>query len=87
VTIASRPSGGETAGDIEVIWVRREQKYFSNQGWTGFADLPAGQPSSVIYLHPQSTTIDFIAAKTCIAAVLWRKRHRGQKCLDPRDYR
>src|SRR5713101_7802399 len=24
----------ETAGDIEVIWVRREPKYFSNQGWT-----------------------------------------------------
>jgi hypothetical protein len=24
-------------------------------------------PSSIIYLHPQSPDIDFIAAKTCIA--------------------
>jgi len=26
---------GETAGDIEVIWVNREGKYFCEQGWTG----------------------------------------------------
>jgi hypothetical protein len=74
VTIASRPSGGETAGDIEVIWVWQEQKYFSKQGWTGFTDLPDRQfgseglrPSSVIYFHPQSPAIDFIAAKTRLA--------------------
>jgi hypothetical protein len=31
---------GGTAVDIEVIWVRREQKYFCKWGWTGFTDLP-----------------------------------------------
>jgi hypothetical protein len=25
----------ETAGDIEVIWVRREREYFSSEDWTG----------------------------------------------------
>jgi hypothetical protein len=35
VTIAIRPSWGhETAGDIEVIWVCDEGKYFSKWGWT-----------------------------------------------------
>jgi hypothetical protein len=46
VTIASRPSGGETTKDIDLIWVRREQKNFSNQGWTGFGDLPNRQFAS-----------------------------------------
>jgi hypothetical protein len=27
-------SWGETAGDIDLIWVRREGKYFCKQGWT-----------------------------------------------------
>src|SRR3977135_991975 len=27
--------GDETARDIEVIWVRRETKYFCKWGWTG----------------------------------------------------
>jgi hypothetical protein len=30
--------GDETARDIEVIWVRRERKYFCKRGWT--AELP-----------------------------------------------
>jgi hypothetical protein len=68
VTIASRSSGGETDGLIELILARAEVGYFSNRGWTGFADLPDGQfadkglwPSSAISLHPQSPTVDFIA--------------------------
>jgi hypothetical protein len=32
VTIASRPSGDETVGDVKVIWVRREGKYFCKWG-------------------------------------------------------
>jgi hypothetical protein len=32
----------ETAGDIEVIWVRGEAKFFCKGGWTGFSDLPVG---------------------------------------------
>ena len=39
VTIASRPSGDETGGLIELILARVKAEYFSNQGWTGFADL------------------------------------------------
>src|ERR1700687_1291423 len=35
VTIAIRPSGGGTARDIDLIWVRREQKYFWKWDWTG----------------------------------------------------
>ena len=30
----------ETAGDIEVIWGKREAEYFCKGGWTGFSDLP-----------------------------------------------
>jgi hypothetical protein len=74
VTIASRPSGGETGRLIELILASVKAEYFLNRGWTGFADLPDRQfasqgswPSSVIYLHPQSPTVDFIAAKPCIA--------------------
>jgi hypothetical protein len=37
------PLGDETAGDIEVIWVRRERKYFCKRGWT--AEQPVGQIS------------------------------------------
>jgi hypothetical protein len=33
------------AVDIEVIWVRREAKYFCKGGWTGFSDLPVGRSS------------------------------------------
>src|ERR1700719_2915835 len=35
VTIASRPSVWDgTAGDMDVIWVKREGKYFWQRGWT-----------------------------------------------------
>jgi hypothetical protein len=34
---------GETAVDIEVIWVNREAEYFCKWGWTGFTDLPVRQ--------------------------------------------
>jgi hypothetical protein len=40
VTIASRPSGDETGGLIELILAGAKAEYFSNRGWTGFADLP-----------------------------------------------
>src|SRR5260370_22971873 len=43
VTIASRPSGGETVRLIELILASVKAEYFSNRGWTGFADLPDGQ--------------------------------------------
>ena len=36
VTIAIRPSFGDgTAADVEVIWVKNEQEYFCERGWTG----------------------------------------------------
>jgi hypothetical protein len=35
VTIANRPSVGRDIVDVEVICVRREQKYFCKRGWTG----------------------------------------------------
>jgi hypothetical protein len=40
VTIAKRPSSGNgTAGDIDLIWVNREAKYFCKQVWTGQISL------------------------------------------------
>jgi hypothetical protein len=38
---------GRTARDIEVIWVRRERKYFCNQGWTGQITLIRFDKSAV----------------------------------------
>jgi hypothetical protein len=43
MTMANAPLWDGTAGDIEVIWVREEQKYFCKWGWTGFTDLPVRQ--------------------------------------------
>jgi hypothetical protein len=40
MTMANAPLWDGTAGDIEVIWVSRERKYFCKGGWTGFTDLP-----------------------------------------------
>jgi hypothetical protein len=37
------PLGSGTAGDIDLIWVKREAEYFCGRGWTGFGDLPVGQ--------------------------------------------
>src|SRR6478752_5484133 len=34
MTLRNAPLWGGTARDIEVIWVRRERKYFCNQDWT-----------------------------------------------------
>src|ERR1700686_4568475 len=43
VTTRDRPSDwDETARLSELIWVRREGKYFCKRGWTGFTDLPVG---------------------------------------------
>jgi len=39
VTIAIRPSVGGMARVLEVIWVRREWKYFWKQDWTGGISL------------------------------------------------
>jgi hypothetical protein len=37
VTIMIRPSVGDgTAGFLKLIWVRREEKYFCKEDWTGF---------------------------------------------------
>jgi hypothetical protein len=36
VTIAKRPSlWAGMARDVEVIWVKKEQEYFCEGGWTG----------------------------------------------------
>jgi hypothetical protein len=43
VTIAIRPFEGWTAINMKVIWVRREQKYFCEEGWTEIAKQPVGQ--------------------------------------------
>src|ERR1700688_4580729 len=40
VTIAIRPSVGETARVLKLIWVRRKQKYFCKWDWTA-RTLPA----------------------------------------------
>ena len=78
--------------DIDLIWVRRETKYFSNQGWT--IDLPEARlicptgslcaqtqpPCSVIYLHPQAATIDCIAASDP-ARTARRAAPRVLRCL------
>src|SRR6266853_6472878 len=34
MTMANAPLWGGTAGDIEVIWVKREAEYFCKWGWT-----------------------------------------------------
>ena len=34
VTIAKRPSVGQDGGDVELIWVSHERKYFCEQDWT-----------------------------------------------------
>ncbi len=39
-------SGGETVRLIELILASVKAEYFSNRGWTGFADLPDGQFAS-----------------------------------------
>jgi hypothetical protein len=43
MTMANAPLGDGTAGDVVLIWVKREAEYFCKWGWTGFTDLPAGQ--------------------------------------------
>src|SRR5439155_26714042 len=39
VTIASRPSVGRDGGDIVLIWVKQERKYFCKQDWTAGISL------------------------------------------------
>jgi hypothetical protein len=34
MTMANAPLGDGTADDIDLIWVKREQKYFRKWGWT-----------------------------------------------------
>jgi hypothetical protein len=89
VTIASRPSGGETGRLIELILASVKAEYFSNQGWTGFADLPDRQfasegrwASSVIYLDPQRAMIDFVAAKTRLAVASSNSARTGDALKD-----
>ncbi len=47
VTIAIRPSVGQDGFHMQLIWVRREAKYFCKRGLTRFleirSDLPVGQ--------------------------------------------
>jgi len=35
MTLRNAPLWDRTADDIDLIWVRRETKYFSKWGWTG----------------------------------------------------
>jgi len=43
VTIASAPLSGRDGATMEVIWVKREQDYFCERGWTGASVIcPAG---------------------------------------------
>ena len=44
VTIAIRPSVGETVRVLKLIWVRRKQKYFCKWDWTDRANQWAGIP-------------------------------------------
>jgi hypothetical protein len=47
VTIASRPSVGQDGESKQVIWVRREWKYFKKRGWTGASMIcPSGAIST-----------------------------------------
>jgi hypothetical protein len=44
VTIASAPLRDETAGDILLIWVKREAEYFCKSDWTGKSVIcPSGK--------------------------------------------
>src|SRR6266566_3456439 len=57
VTIAKRPSVGQDAMDLEVIWVRREEKYFCKRGWTSnLAKHEVICPSGQIRLNPFKKT-------------------------------
>jgi hypothetical protein len=73
VTIAIRPSSGVDESGLKVFLPGGKGKNFSNRGWTLICPTgcfarkrpSCGQrlPSSVIDLHPQSSDIDFVAAK------------------------
>ena len=53
MTIAIRPSErARTVGDVEVIWVKREQEYFSMQGWTRSVVLCPSGRSGLCGQHP-----------------------------------
>src|SRR5712692_1965028 len=44
MTMANAPLGDGTAGDIEVIWVKREAEYFCKWDWTGKSVIcPSGK--------------------------------------------
>jgi hypothetical protein len=44
--------GNGTAGDIDLIWGKREAEYFCRGGWTGFGDLPVRQKLAGGMLDP-----------------------------------
>src|SRR5258708_2590648 len=50
---AMRPLGDETAGDIGLIWVWRERKYFSKWGWTLESPNSSFRTSRAINNSPQ----------------------------------
>jgi hypothetical protein len=73
VTIAKRPFcvGGD-GGDVEVIWVKRESKYFCEEDWTGEALIcPSGD------LIPRFSSVE-TGAKTPLDA----RRLREQLEID-----
>ena len=66
VTIACRPLWDGTAADIEVIWVRREQEYFCERGWTrGSLNSLSGksEKGQNLLSHPTPRYLQSSAAK------------------------
>ena len=77
VTIASRPSVGRDAGDLLLIWVRRERKYFCNQDWTGQITLIRFNKSPATRSERQA-----VRAKRCshAKAILRRLSEAMRRC-------
>jgi hypothetical protein len=57
----------ETAEDIEVIWVRGEQKYFCKWGWTG---EPPNSPSGKSHRLADKSSLTPLKNEPCVLFVL-----------------
>jgi hypothetical protein len=52
---------GETAEDMQVIWVKMESKYSCEEGWTGgkSVEFPAHEIGAIIrHLRPQRDVLE-----------------------------
>src|SRR6202022_1414485 len=91
VTIASAPLGDETARLIEVIWVRREWKYFWKWGWTAERLIcPSGSRVSGSNKSQASSARIGLAAErhgACQGSCNKRHVYRPAKCYDVRSGR